>query len=759
MAPEDDSPEYTRASETRSWLEEHAPELRASIDPELRVLHDVRASERAGGGDVDCAVAHQDESWPLRLSDEWRVCQRLWYDIGSTYWVLARGRDFLAIDLLHDRRGLGRYAFPSPLALRGATDAEPVDGILAPAAVRAAYLTVKRLRKKIADPGEWQRIQALALAGPAAYRTALEAILGGRGGRALAEAVLQDGLPPDRLRSNALRRLGRRRYRTPLRALLLVSAETARLAGRIARPTGFVVVIVGPDGTGKSTLARALPAVVSKLFRRTSNMHFRPGVLPRPGAIAGTPVRDSARPQSLPPHSRPLSLALLGYHWLDFVIGSWWRLRPIRIRSGLVVLERGWWDILVDPRRYRLDVSERLIRALGALVPRPDLLLVLSADPEVVVRRKSELSRDEVARQLASWELLAPRGVAKVQLDASLGELELLEQARAAIVDTLEERCAARLAKGWLALPGGVTSRFFIPRGPGRAAWEALRIYNPHTRRARAAWKAARPLAKLGAFRLSPRGSAPPAAVRRMLAQYVPRGGTYAVARSTHPGRYTALVLDEGGGPTAFVKLARNERGARALAAERDALELVSKLLPEPLVAPSVVESGRGVLVLEPIRWQLRHDQTGLPTDVARALGAFFRAGAVDGPSGLQGYAHGDLAPWNLLRVEGGWLLVDWEAYRDDAPPFYDVFHHVVQTHAGLGRPSLTEIRRALTGKGMLADVIEAYAEGAGLRPADASSYFGVYLRAGQHDARLMSLVGPSGVEVRRQLLARWEKP
>src|SRR5439155_24919674 len=115
--------------------------------------------------------------------------------------------------------------------------------------------------------------------------------------------------------------------------------------------------------------------------------------------------------------------------------------------------------------------------------------------------------------------------------------------------------------------------------------------------------------------------------------------------------------------------------------------------------------------------------------------------------------AHGDLAPWNLLHGAAGWMLVDWAAYRDDGLPFFDVFHCLVQTHAVLGRPTISELTKGLGGKGWVAGAVEAYAEGADLPASEALPYFRAYLRAGQEDARLISLVGAPGVSIRKRLL------
>ena len=67
------------------------------------------------------------------------------------------------------------------------------------------------------------------------------------------------------------------------------------------------------------------------------------------------------------PHSRParnpaVSLCYFGFHWLEFVLGSHVRLRPITFRGGLVLVDRGYYDFFVDQRRYRLRVPQAVVR-------------------------------------------------------------------------------------------------------------------------------------------------------------------------------------------------------------------------------------------------------------------------------------------------------------------------------------------------------------------------------------------------------------
>jgi len=204
---------------------------------------------------------------------------------------------------------------------------------------------------------------------------------------------------------------------------------------RVDPGRGAFVVLVGPDGTGKSTLALGLVETSRETFARVLHVHWRPGLLPRAGSLLGREAGDPTQPHAQPPHGRGISLALLAYDWFDFFAGTWLRILPVRARGGLVVMERGWFDMAVDPRRYRLDVPHRIVEMLGRLLPRPDMALVLEADPQVLHDRKAELPIPELARQAGRWrQIRFPHRTNRLFLDASQSPERLLDQARGAIL-------------------------------------------------------------------------------------------------------------------------------------------------------------------------------------------------------------------------------------------------------------------------------------------------------------------------------------
>jgi thymidylate kinase len=166
---------------------------------------------------------------------------------------------------------------------------------------------------------------------------------------------------------------------------------------------GKVIVIAGPDGCGKSTVADAVERLLDP--SPVKRLHHRPAVLPMRTKHNG-PVLE---PHKHAPYHRWLATAKLMYLFLDYQLGWLLRIAPFTRRGGVVILERGWWDLLVDQARYRLFVPASLIGFLGHLLPRPTVTIVLTATPSVIMGRSCELPEQELFRQIEAWKTVPAR--------------------------------------------------------------------------------------------------------------------------------------------------------------------------------------------------------------------------------------------------------------------------------------------------------------------------------------------------------------
>ncbi len=496
-------------------------------------------------------------------------------------------------------------------------------------------------------------------------------------------------------------------------------------------------MVAGPDGSGKTAVADQLADVLAPTVRR---LHHRPGVLPAKSRHSG-PV---TQPHAHAPYPPTLSVVKVGYLFGDYLLGWWLRIRRFQRAGGSVILERGWWDLLVDQRRYRLAVPPRLIRILGALLPRPDLTVVLEGDPELLRSRKAELTLEELARQRDAWRSVPPHAGA-LYVDVAAPLEAVVEQVRGCLTEITRPPRAPTVR-----LPV-VAGRWSLPSAPRRAAIGGLHVYQPVTSRGLVAWWTAKALAASGAMRLLPHGSPPPAEVVDLVTAHVPPDSALAIARTNHPGNWAVLVVDPNGRLHAFAKVALTAAGRDALAQEVDSTQRYAERLPPMVRAPRVLKSTESMVLFQAVRWRARTRPWELPPAVADALGTLWRSGG-----GSRGPAHGDCAPWNLLRAKQGWYLIDWNDAREAAEPFWDVLHYLVQGHALLGRPSAEALLRGLlAGRGRVGAAVRAYADAAGLETSEAAAQLPLYLAASRMGLDSGKADERRGLVARDRLLAR----
>ncbi len=228
------------------------------------------------------------------------------------------------------------------------------------------------------------------------------------------------------LRRQALKRDPRGTLR---RALAFWRAEM-RLRWRPPLPWGCVL---GPDGSGKSSVLEQLQERLAAQGLRLHLEHWRPRWLG--GSSEGQ--APTTEPHSQPPRSTAASVLKLGFLVLDWQLGYWLRLAHRRAKNTLVLFDRHYVDLLIDPVRYRYGAPVGLARWVRRLIPQPDFWILLDAPAEVLQARKQEVPFAETERQrIAYRELVADLPGAWI-LDASQPLDEVVQQAEEAILHAL----------------------------------------------------------------------------------------------------------------------------------------------------------------------------------------------------------------------------------------------------------------------------------------------------------------------------------
>jgi len=114
---------------------------------------------------------------------------------------------------------------------------------------------------------------------------------------------------------------------------------------------------------------------------------------------------------------------------------------PAKVRSTLVVFDRYYHDMLIDPVRYRLPSTCALPKLLVWMIPQPDLWLILDAPPETLVARKGEITLQAAQELTIKYRALANTLSNAVLINTGAG----LEETLAEVVGVVNNHLATRM--------------------------------------------------------------------------------------------------------------------------------------------------------------------------------------------------------------------------------------------------------------------------------------------------------------------------
>ena len=266
------------------------------------------------------------------------------------------------------------------------------------------------------------RIPRLAAQRPGELCTTLEPIVGGRMADFLVERTLLRRWDELETQANTARWELVRRALTKLPLTQLARwmrfLWLGHLRDKMVGRTGLFVVVLGPDGSGKTTVMTEATSLVEKLFAQSRRLAFNFKMLPHVGDLRNWVRGRRQQADHLPgktmlsegPVQRPYPsfrvLASLAYHTVGYLLGYPYLFLTRRL-GHLVVMERYVYDYFIQPRFRRLP--RWMPEAVRDVVPRPDAVIYLHGDPQLIRSRKPELPVDEIERQQCTLHDLMSR--------------------------------------------------------------------------------------------------------------------------------------------------------------------------------------------------------------------------------------------------------------------------------------------------------------------------------------------------------------
>ncbi len=413
--------------------------------------------------DVDILVAKEDEKKAVSVVKEvaiksgWLVYGILHQGLMHSIWMLKEedndGHSYLRIDIELGNSYRGIEIHESQKYLKDRILVEKEDGCKF-WRMPDGYAAIAVLLKQLAVIGEVdterRRQQILKGLGDPQFKVLLQdALHDDRLVDELFTSLNNGDWETIKLCSNRVQRCLFRR--TPIN-ILRMAGYVIGLLQQINNPfMRCLIVLVGPDGCGKTTIADAIcDRFKGRPFQSIMRIHMLFGI-PRMRDIIGIAYRLIGRkqpPQKIEapgtrhcgmqkPHSMLKSMLYVTYYGLGMLLGRF-KLFFWRCQGGLIVADRFYQDYYY--MRGYMNCPKWYIRIMEFFSPKPDIILSLERPATDIYAQKPELDVEEITREQAVIrKYIGVRNNARM-IDASQG----IEKTIAKVISEIENHIKAR---------------------------------------------------------------------------------------------------------------------------------------------------------------------------------------------------------------------------------------------------------------------------------------------------------------------------
>lgn len=220
---------------------------------------------------------------------------------------------------------------------------------------------------------------------------------------------------------------------------------------RCFRVPGYVIVVEGTDGSGKSFIIDSISPILNEAFHKgVVYNHLRPNAIPDIAVLMGK--RKKAEKDEVTVVSDPHagkqsgfagSLVRWAYYMTDYTFGYLKTVWPaIHTKSKVFIFDRYYYEYYFDQKRSHTNLPQWILRVGEWFLPRPDIILCLGGDPQKIYERKPETSLEEVTRQTQVLKDFCAKRDNAVWVDTTIAPKDSVRCAMEAICKMMGKRFA-----------------------------------------------------------------------------------------------------------------------------------------------------------------------------------------------------------------------------------------------------------------------------------------------------------------------------
>lgn len=422
------------------------------------VVGDVRGYPEIIKRDVDIVVSEKDIGRIVRSTKEFSRQEKLLliqcfrHEYNAWRFVLCSytekyDYETIQLDVCGDYvRDSRKYIGSEWLLAKRMRYNDPFEGggFYVPSSSKAfVFYLIKKISKGYIDLNQVDYLQELFAKSPEASLSALNEYFGDKDTALVSDLIEKKDIQQLNMNMVFLKRKANRCNFFPIKNII---KEGLRLLERMIKPSGFMLVFLGPDGVGKSSVSNGvINKVKSEVFSGgVKCMHLRPGIFDARQKVGyskpNTGVMVIESPYAEKGRGWLVSMLKVAYFAVDYIIGYWLVVRPVLIRSGFFIFDRYYYDLYLDAKRYRFGGSIWLAKMVGHILPKPDLILVLDANAVEIHRRKQEVTLEETELQRRSYRCFAEKNVSSVLLDTEQSLNKVVNKAVVSVFIVLDKR-------------------------------------------------------------------------------------------------------------------------------------------------------------------------------------------------------------------------------------------------------------------------------------------------------------------------------